>query len=54
MPRYAYECADCGKRFTTQLTMAQHDRRHPKCPKCGSKHVRQKWETFFAVTAKKS
>ncbi len=54
MPSYDYRCEECHKSFTVVLTMDQHDHRKVRCPKCGSKRVRQKVSTFFAVTSRKS
>jgi putative FmdB family regulatory protein len=54
MPQYEYLCSSCGKKFTTILTLAEHDQRKVKCPKCGSTKVEQQWEAFFATTSKKS
>ena len=35
MPMYDYKCLDCKKKFTLTLSVAQHDKMHMKCPKCG-------------------
>ena len=54
MPQYEYLCSSCGKKFTTILTLVEHDQRKVKCPKCGSTKVEQQWAAFFATTSKKS
>ncbi len=54
MPTYDFKCADCGKSFTVVLTIAQHERKQRKCPKCGSKHVQQKISPVSVVTSRKS
>jgi putative FmdB family regulatory protein len=54
MPVYDYVCLDCHKPFETVLTLNEHDKENPKCPRCGSKHVEQEVAAFFAVTSKKS
>jgi putative FmdB family regulatory protein len=54
MPMYDYKCLDCKKKFTLILSVAEHDKTHMKCPKCGSKKVEQQLAAFFAVTSKKS
>jgi len=54
MPTYEYKCRECGKSFTKVLTISEHDKRKPACPKCKSKKVDQKISSFFAKTASKS
>jgi putative FmdB family regulatory protein len=54
MPTYDYVCLDCRRKFTVHLTIGEHERRKAKCPKCGSKKLKQLFEPFFAVTGKKS
>jgi ribosomal protein L32 len=34
--------------------MEEHDRKRPKCPKCGSRKLAHRFGTFFAKTTKKS
>jgi ssDNA-binding Zn-finger/Zn-ribbon topoisomerase 1 len=36
------------------LSLAEYEKGHIKCPKCGGKKVHQEAATFFAVTSKKS
>jgi len=54
MPRYEFYCEDCKKPFEVILTLAEYEKGHIKCPKCGSKQVEQEAAAFFAVTSKKS
>ena len=54
MPQYEYLCSSCGKKFTTILSLADHDQVKVKCPKCGGTKVEQQWAAFFATTSKKS
>lgn len=54
MPMYEYRCAACKRSFTVRHSIEEHDRKRPKCPKCGSRKVEQKFGSFFAKTAKKS
>ena len=54
MPTYDYICLGCRKKFSVYLTIADHDKRKAKCPKCGSKKLQQRVEAFFAMTSKKS
>ncbi|MDD5555943.1 MAG: zinc ribbon domain-containing protein [bacterium] len=54
MPTYEYRCGKCRRAFTARLSMSEHDRRKPACPKCGSRKVAQQLASFFPVTSKKS
>jgi putative FmdB family regulatory protein len=54
MPQYEYLCTACGKKFSTVLTLAEHEESKVKCPKCGGTKVEQQWAAFFATTSKKS
>jgi len=54
MPVYEYQCKDCDKTFSLRLHMEEHDKKRPKCPKCGSRKLTQKYSAFFAKTDKKS
>src|SRR5580658_5348278 len=54
MPHYEYLCTSCGKKFSTVLTLAEHEESKVKCPKCGATKVEQQWAAFFATTSKKS
>lgn len=55
MPTYEYACQECKKLFSEKMTFEQHDRRKQiKCPKCGSRKVRQTPSAVFVKTSKKS
>jgi putative FmdB family regulatory protein len=54
MPHYEYLCSSCGKKFSTVLSLAEHQKNNVKCPKCGGTKVEQQWAAFFATTSKKS
>lgn len=54
MPNYDYACAACKRKFAVALTLAEHDRKKPKCPRCGSAKVVQQYGVFFAKTSRKS
>jgi len=54
MPTYEYRCGKCNRKFTLAMTIAEHERRRPKCPRCGSGRVSQQISAFYAQTAKKS
>ena len=54
MPTYMYRCKECRKTFERVLTISEHDRTRPACPKCKSRKVEQCITGFHAVTKKKS
>jgi putative FmdB family regulatory protein len=54
MPQYEYLCKSCEKKFSTVLTLAEHEKGKVKCPKYGGTKVEQQWAAFFATTSKKS
>ena len=54
MPTYEYACKDCRHTFTLRLRIEEHDKKRPKCPKCGSRKLEHVYSAFFAKTAKKS
>jgi putative FmdB family regulatory protein len=54
MPIYEFRCTKCRKRFTLSMSISQHGRRHPTCPKCGSRNVAALFSPFFAKTIRKS
>jgi putative FmdB family regulatory protein len=54
MATYEYRCLECERSFTVRHPIGEHERKRPKCPKCGSRKVEQKLSSFFAKTARKS
>lgn len=54
MPNYSYQCQECRKSFSVHMTIPEHDKGRVKCPKCGSRKVRQQFGLFGAITSKKS
>lgn len=54
MPTYSYRCEKCGKSFTLTMSISEHDKARPKCPKCASRQVAHSVQAFFASTSKKS
>ena len=54
MPQYEYLCKSCENKFSTVLTLTEHEESKVKCPKCGGAKVEQQWAAFFATTSKKS
>jgi putative FmdB family regulatory protein len=54
MPTYEYRCNKCGKAFERQEHVAEHEKSHPRCPKCQSSDVQPVLTDFYAKTSKKS
>lgn len=54
MPTYEYECADCRKKFSLVMSISEHDKTKPLCPKCKGKKVRQCISAFTSKTSRKS
>lgn len=54
MPIYEYCCTNCGKLFSRQMKMSEHDKGDLECPECGGRQIVQQYSTFYAKTAKKS
>jgi putative FmdB family regulatory protein len=54
MPMYDYTCEDCGKESLVIMTLREHEREPPACPKCGSKKMKQLLTDFIAHTSIKS
>lgn len=54
MPKYDYRCVKCGKKSTLSLSIAGHEAGKARCPKCGSKRLKQLPSLFFAATSSKS
>lgn len=56
MPTYSYRCEGCGKTFSRQMTITEHDKKRVKCPKCNSAKTRQLlgMGIFGVKTSKKS
>jgi putative FmdB family regulatory protein len=54
MPTYEYRCSKCGETFERHEHVAEHERSHPRCPKCQSPDVQSVLADFYAKTSKKS
>ena len=54
MSTYEYKCRDCGFRFEKMLTMTEHDKLDPPCPKCKSTNVEHLLSMFAARTDSKT
>ena len=54
MPIYEFECNKCGERFDLVERLSEHEKHEEKCPKCGSKEVKQILGTVSVHTSKKS
>ena len=54
MPTYDYKCKKCNKKYSIVMTISEHEKKRPKCPKCGSTSGEQLITSFVAKTSKKS
>ncbi len=54
MPTYDFRCGECRKRYTLTMSIAEHDHKRIKCPKCGSRKAEPVFTSFFAKTSRKS
>ena len=54
MPRYEFRCEKCKKSFELIMTIPEHEKAKPKCPKCKGTKVTPQLGGFMAQTAKKS
>ena len=55
MPTYEFECEKCKKPFTVGQTLREYDQHEkPKCPRCGSRVVRQRVTSVHVQTGKKA
>jgi len=54
MPDYEFFCQDCKKLFSKTLSLLDYEKEKIACPKCGSKHVEQRWSAPTVITSKKS
>lgn len=54
MPTYEYRCNHCRQVFERQQHVAEHEKSHPRCPKCESRDVQPVLSDFYARTSKKA
>jgi putative FmdB family regulatory protein len=54
MPRYEFLCEKCRKPFELTMTISEHEKASPKCPKCKGTKVGPQLGGFMAQTAKKN
>jgi putative FmdB family regulatory protein len=54
MPLYEYFCKSCDENFTVTMTIAEHEKKNIKCPKCKGKKVVEQFRSFYAKTSRKS
>lgn len=54
MPTYEYICEKCKKHFSLTITIAEHEKKKIRCPKCKTVRVKQQITSFQAITSKKS
>ncbi len=54
MPTYEYYCKKCGMTFEHNEHITEHEKSHPRCPKCKSEAVEPVLADFYAKTSKKT
>jgi putative FmdB family regulatory protein len=54
MPHYEFLCEKCKKPFEISMTISEHEKAKPKCPKCEGTKVVPQLSGFMAQTRKKS
>jgi putative FmdB family regulatory protein len=54
MPLYEYFCKNCDENFTVTMTIAEHEKKNVKCPKCKGTKVVPQFRSFYAKTSRKS
>lgn len=54
MPTYEYQCQECQKEFSQEMSISEHERARPVCPGCKSRKVTQLISGFQVVTSRKS
>ncbi|MGH7754094.1 MAG: FmdB family zinc ribbon protein [Gemmatimonadales bacterium] len=54
MPTYEFRCTKCQSLFNARMSVSEHGRELPACPRCGSRAVEQVLSAFYAKTVRKS
>lgn len=54
MPTYEYRCEACGHEFMQILSISEHDKYQPKCPKCRSDRIQHVVSAVSVKTSRKS
>ena len=54
MPTYEYQCQECKKKFSVNLSISEHGKTKVACPRCKSKKVKQDISLFTTKTSRKS
>jgi putative FmdB family regulatory protein len=54
MPLYEYYCDKCRGEVSVTMSMTEHGKGIPPCPKCGSGEMRPLVGSFFSKTSRKS
>jgi putative FmdB family regulatory protein len=49
MPEYEYVCQKCGKSFSVQMSVHEHDEHVPRCPNCQDAEQVQRAISYFNV-----
>jgi len=56
MPTYSFVCQKCQSPFEIEASFAEYDKKDPekfRCPKCGSRKIKQTFTEIFFVKGKK-
>jgi len=48
MPTYNFSCSECKKKFEIDLSLKEKEDKKITCPNCGSKKIKQGFESFFS------
>lgn len=54
MPSYEYRCQACNRTVTLRLSITQHEKARPACPKCGSRKLTRLISSFLTQTSRKA
>jgi putative FmdB family regulatory protein len=54
MPVYEFKCQKCGKKVNLSLSLADYEKKNPKCPKCGKAKLERLISSFGVQTSRKS
>jgi putative FmdB family regulatory protein len=54
MPTYEYRCKKCSTTFERSEHVAEHEKSHPRCPKCHSTQVEPVFADVYVRTSKKT
>jgi putative FmdB family regulatory protein len=49
MPKYSFECDDCGHEFVLEMSIKEKEDQEVKCPECDSTKVSQQFGSFASA-----